>query len=95
MSQETRRRLAARERLADRDTPLSGELELPDFARGQDHLEHTHVGRFSTGQETLPELAQGKDRVGRFDQGQDAAPEPPNNLHVGRFSEGVAARPAA
>jgi hypothetical protein len=95
MSQEARRRNAERE-LRERDgeaAEAAPDLESPRFSRGEETDPDTpakhHVGRFSEGQEAEPEEEHGKDHVGRFDQGQDAAGELVDDLHVGRFSEGL------
>ncbi|MEA2254048.1 MAG: hypothetical protein QOG35_93 [Solirubrobacteraceae bacterium] len=51
--------------------------------------EDERVGRFSEGQEELPEDDPEKHRLGRFSEGQEDLPEDdPEKLEEGRFSEG-------
>jgi hypothetical protein len=87
MSQEIRRRLAARhagERRPD-------ELAFPRFSVGAERAVPLHVGRFSEGHEALPEDAPGKDHVGRFSEGHEALPEhAAGKDHVGRFDDHAA-----
>ena len=45
------------------------------------------IGRFSTGQEQLPE-SEDHVRVGRFSTGQEQLPESEDHVRVGRFSTG-------
>jgi hypothetical protein len=66
----------------------------PDFARGQDepeeHPAEERHGRFSTGEEELPEeLDREKQEHGRFSEGQEELGEEDPEKHVERrFSEG-------
>jgi hypothetical protein len=91
MSQEIRRRLAAR--AAGNRRPA--EIAIPNYGRGAERLgdveSKLHVGRFSEGHEAVPEHAAGKDHIGRFSDGVDTA----GSVHVGRFSDGATAQPAA
>jgi hypothetical protein len=96
MSQDIRRRLAARERL---DTHPRSEDELPDrlrirrFSEGLegavlDRLRTPRLGRFSDGAERLPDSAPSKTRIGRFSRGQDhRRDDDPAMLYVGSFSD--------
>jgi hypothetical protein len=94
MSQDDRRRLAARARLVPR--PRS-EAEVPSplrIRRYSEGLEHApvmlpRIGRFSRGGERLPEDDRGKQRVGRYSDGlEDPARRARAEAHVGRFSQG-------
>jgi hypothetical protein len=98
MSQETRRRLAARRRLqpaphSEADVPAP--LRIRDFSEGLEravlnHLCVPHLGRFSQGAERLPEDAPSKTHIGRYSDGLDPRPDDaPSSLHVGRFSQGA------
>jgi hypothetical protein len=62
------------------------------FGEGQGdraaHPEDEHVGRFSEGQEELPDDDPDKQRLGRFSEGQEELGETPDKLQEGRFSEG-------
>jgi hypothetical protein len=66
----------------------------PDFAKGEDapeeHPEEDRHGRFSTGEEELPEeLDPEKQHHGRFSEGQEDLPEEDPEKHIERrFSEG-------
>lgn len=97
MSQETRRRLAARERLhpaprTEADVPAP--LRIRRFSTGieravLDRLQPPLPGRFSRGAERLPEDHPSKAHVGGYADGVDHRPDDaPSNLHVGRFSQG-------
>jgi hypothetical protein len=92
MSQEIRRRIAARTTGGLRPD----ELAIPRYSEGieqlEDDVERLHVGRFSDGQETLPEGAPGKEHVGRYSEGLEHEPV---DAHVGRFSDGALYQPAA
>jgi hypothetical protein len=92
MSQEIRRRIAAR-----RAGALSAdEAVFPRYSRGAEQLPEDadaklHVGRFSDGHEALPDDAAAKEHVGRFSEGHEELPdEAPEKEHVGRFVEGAA-----
>jgi hypothetical protein len=91
MSQEIRRRLAAR--AAGNRRPA--DIAIPNYGRGAERLGETqsklHVGRFSEGHEAVPEHAAGKDHIGRFSDGLDTE----ESTHVGRYSDGAPAQPAA
>jgi hypothetical protein len=50
--------------------------------------EHRSQGRFSQGQEQLPDTPE-KERVGRFSDGEEQLPDTPAKEHVGEFSEGA------
>jgi hypothetical protein len=66
--------------------------EDPDFAEGQDDPEvypDEERGRFSEGEEALPEADPEKHRQGRFSEGTEQLPESDPEKHVKRrFSEG-------
>jgi hypothetical protein len=65
MSQESRRRIAARDRAQH-----PAEVVIPRFSRGAERVPaDLHVGRFSDGHEALPERTGGKEHVGRFADG--------------------------
>ena len=98
MSQETRRRLAARRRLqpaphSEADVPAP--LRIRDFSEGLEravlnHLRVPHLGRFSQGAERLPEDAPSKTHIGRYSDGLAHDPaDAPSQLHVGRYSQGT------
>jgi hypothetical protein len=95
MSQEDRRRLAAR---AHVEPPPHDEEDLPAplrFRRYSEGLERTglhtpHLGRFSAGAERLPEDDPSKRHIGRFSDGARSPAHPiATDLHVGRFSQGA------
>jgi hypothetical protein len=92
MSQEIRRRIAARTTGGLRPD----ELAIPRYSEGveqlEDDVERLHVGRFSDGHEALPEGAPGKEHIGRFSEGVEHEPIDP---HVGRYSDGALDQPAA
>jgi hypothetical protein len=92
MSQEIRRRIAARTTGGLRPD----ELAIPRYSEGierhDDGVERLHVGRFSDGHEALPEGAPDKEHIGRFSEGLEHEPVDP---HVGRFSDGAPSQPAA
>ena len=73
--------------------PLAGAARLRDDVgasngdRRSGTMEHEHVGRFSEGEEELPDSAE-KERVGRFSDGEEELPDSADKEHVGRFSEG-------
>jgi hypothetical protein len=90
MSQEIRRRIAAR-RSGHHTTQ---ELAFPHYALGAEQLPEDmpgklHVGRFSDGHEALPE-AGFKEHVGRFSDGHEALPDRGPKEHVGLFADGAA-----
>jgi hypothetical protein len=91
MSQEIRRRLAAR--AAGNRRPA--DTAIPNYGRGAERLgerpSKLHVGRYSEGHEAVPEHAAGKDHIGRFSDGLDTD----ESTHVGRYSDGAPAQPAA
>ena len=58
-----------------------------DAGRRAGLADRDHVGRFSEGEEQLPESAE-KEHVGRFSEGEEQLPESAEKEHVGRFSEG-------
>ncbi len=64
--------------LAERRRDAGSRAELAD---------RDHVGRFSEGEEQLPDSPE-KDHVGRFSEGEEQLPDSPEKDHVGRFSEG-------
>jgi hypothetical protein len=87
MSQEIRRRIAARRAGARR----ADEVAFPRFSVGAEHAVPLHVGRFSEGHEALPEDAPGKEHVGRFSEGAEALPDhAAGKDHVGRFADHAA-----
>jgi hypothetical protein len=87
MSQEIRRRIAARAAGVSR----VDELAFPDYGRGLEQLGETadklHVGRFGDGYERSPEDAADKAHVGRFSEGVEAHHD---DLHVGRYCDHAA-----
>ena len=91
MSQEIRRRIAAR-RTGHHTTQ---ELAFPHYALGAEQLPEDmpgklHVGRFSDGHEALPEAGE-KEHIGRFSDGHEALPERAGGkAHVGLFADGAA-----
>jgi hypothetical protein len=98
MSQDLRRRIAARDRLrpqphSDDDVPAP--LRIRRFSEGLEsavleQLRRPWVGRFSRGAERLPEDDPSKAHIGRYSDGLDHRPDDaPESLHVGRFSEGM------
>jgi hypothetical protein len=92
MSQEIRRRIAAR-RTGHHHT--ARELAFPHYALGAEQLPEDlpgklHVGRFSEGHEALPETGH-KEHIGRFSDGVEALPERAGEkAHVGQFADGAA-----
>jgi hypothetical protein len=98
MSQETRRRLDARSRLAPEphsEAEVPAPLRIRRFSEGLEHavldrLRVPHLGRFSQGVERLPEDAPSKTHIGRYSDGLAHDPaDAPSQLHVGRYSEGI------
>jgi hypothetical protein len=92
MSQETRRRLAARERLDPR-SDLPQKLRIGRFSHGLERSggDRLRVGRFSTGGERLPADDPSKAGIGRFDRTQDRRPaEDPDGLRVGGYADSFA-----
>ena len=98
MSQEIRRRLAARSGLqpaphTEADVPAP--LRIRRFSEGLeravlDQLRVPHLGRFSQGAERLAEDAPTKTHIGRYSDGLGHEPaDGPSQLHVGRFSQGT------
>ena len=80
MSQEMRRRLAARERIAavtESDVPEL--LRIRRFSEGLEHggdqLQVIRLGRFSDGIERLPADAGGKRTIGSFSRGRERLPD--------------------
>jgi hypothetical protein len=70
-------------RPADPEQPSEGFAE--GEANPQEYTQDEQVGRFSEGQEDLPE----DPHQGRFSEGQEELPEEDPEKHVeGRFSEG-------
>jgi hypothetical protein len=68
------------------------------FAEGEadpaHHPEDERVGRFSTGEEALPEDTLEKQRQGRFSEGEEVLGEEDPEKHAeGRFSEGLDHQP--
>ena len=88
MSQEIRRRIAARRAGA----AGADETAFPDYARGAEQLPQDapgklHVGRYSEGHEALPEAGD-KEHVGRFSEGTEALPDDAGaKAHVGRYGD--------
>jgi|tagenome__1003787_1003787.scaffolds.fasta_scaffold20239620_1 hypothetical protein len=98
MSQDLRRRIAARERLDPaprREDDVPAPLQIRRFSQGLEravlnHLRTPKLGRFSRGAERLPEDHPSKRRIGRYSDGLDHQPaDAPERLHVGRFSQGI------
>jgi hypothetical protein len=98
MSQDLRRRLAARERLTppprtEADVPAA--LHVRRFSEGLEHavlrrMRDLEPGRFSHGAERLPEDHPSKRHIGSYGDGLDHRPDgAPEHLHVGRFSAGA------
>jgi hypothetical protein len=91
MSQEIRRRIAARRT----GHHTAQELAFPHYALGAEQLPEDlpgklHVGRFSDGHEALPDTGE-KEHVGRFSDGVEALPERAHDkAHVGLFADGAA-----
>ena len=91
MSQEIRRRIAARQT----GHHTAQELAFPHYALGAELLPEggspgkLHVGRFSDGHEALPETGF-KEHVGRFSDGHETLPEAGFKEHVGLFADGGA-----
>lgn len=98
MSQDLRRRLAARKRLQPQphnEDEVPPPLQVRRFSEGLeravlDQLRTPHVGRFSQGSERLPEDAPSKTHIGSYSDGigHDTA-DAASQLHVGRFSQGI------
>ena len=96
MSQEMRRRIAARERIAaatESDVPEL--LRIRRFSegleRGGDRLQVIRLGRFSDGAERLPADAEGKRTIGSFSRGQEQLPEDAAaKWRVGSYGHGYA-----
>jgi hypothetical protein len=98
MTQEIRRRIAARNLLEPRprsEAELPAPLRITRFSQGieravLDRMRSPHVGRFSEGGERLPEDHPSKAHIGRFSDGLDPRPDDaPSSLHLGRFSQGA------
>ena len=98
MSQELRRRLAARDRLDPhplREADVPAPLQVRRFSQGLERavlesVRRQRPGRFSRGAERLPEDDPSKTHIGRYSDGLDHRPDDaPESLHVGRFSEGM------
>ncbi|MGZ4181532.1 MAG: hypothetical protein ACXVUL_12735 [Solirubrobacteraceae bacterium] len=98
MSQEIRRRLAARAELQPAphsEAEVPAPLRIRRFSEGLecaviDKLRVPHLGRFSQGAERLAEDAPGKTHIGRYSDGLGHEPaNAPSQLHVGRFSQGT------
>lgn len=98
MSQDIRRRLAARERLQPQphnEDEVPAPLRIRRFSEGLeraalDQLRAPHVGRFSQGGERLPEDAPSKTHIGSYgDAGGHEPADAASRLHVGRFSQGI------
>ena len=98
MSQDIRRRIAARERLdpapcCEADVPAP--LQIRRFSEGLERavltqLRAPRLGRFSRGVERLPENHPSKTHIGSYSDGLDHIPaDAPSRLHVGRFSQGI------
>ena len=90
MSQEIRRRIAAR-----RDGHHAAqELAFPHYALGAEQLPEDlpgklHVGRYSDGHEARPDAGE-KEHLGRFSDGIEALPERERGkAHVGLFADGA------
>ena len=97
MSQDLRRRIAARERLDPaprREDDVPAPLQIRRFSQGMeravlDRMRSANPGRFSRGVERLPENDPSKRRIGRFSDGLDHQPaDARERFHVGRFSQG-------
>jgi hypothetical protein len=95
MSQEDRRRLAARARfhpLPWSEEGLPAPLRFRRYSEGLERggLHTISIGRFSRGAERLPEDDPSKAHIGRFSDGVETAVHGPQiELHVGRFSQGA------
>jgi hypothetical protein len=97
MSQDIRRRIAARRHLSpapNQEDDLPAPLRIRRFSEGLEHPElerdRLHMGRFSEGVERLPDDAPSKAHIGSYADGLRHGPEDaPDHLHVGRFSQGV------
>jgi hypothetical protein len=94
MSQEMRRRLAARERIAavvESDVPEL--LRIRRFSEGLEHggdqLQVIRLGRFSDGVERLPADAGSKRIIGSFSRGQERLPDDAaGKSRVGSYGDG-------
>lgn len=78
--------------------PAKPEQPHEGFAEGQEdeekYPEDLTVGRFSEGEQDLPEDTEEKLRHGRFSEGEEELPEDtPEKEAEGRFSEGQADLP--
>jgi hypothetical protein len=96
MSQEMRRRLAARERIAAvTESDLPELLRIRRFSEGLergDHLQVIRLGRFSDGAERLPADAETKRTIGTFSRGQERLPdEAAGKSRVGSYGHGYVA----
>lgn len=98
MSQDIRRRIAARNRLRPQphdEAEVPAPLRIRRFSEGMeravlDRLRSPRVGRFSQGGEQLAEDHASKAHIGRYSDGLDPRPDDaPSSLHVGRFSQGA------
>lgn len=96
MSQEMRRRLAARGRIAavtESDVPEL--LRIRRFSEGLEHggdqLQVIRLGRFSDGVERLPADAESKRTIGSFSRGQERLPDDAaGKSRVGSYGHGYA-----
>jgi hypothetical protein len=78
--------------------PAQPEQTEENFGEGQEDAaafpEDERVGRFSEGEELLPEDTPEKLHKGRFSEGEELLPEEtPEKHEEGRFSEGQAEEP--
>ena len=102
MSQETRRRLAARAALVpepERELDVPAELRIGRYSEGIEQRRSgcvaIRLGRFSDGGERLPPEAGGKRLVGSFGRGHEQLPsDPGREVLVGSFARGYGSRPA-
>jgi hypothetical protein len=101
MSQETRRRLAARAALTpqpQRESDLPAELRIGRFSEGIEQprtgCRIVRLGRFSDGAERLPPEAGDKRLVGSFSRGHEQRPrDPDRETLVGSFARGYRSDP--
>ena len=99
MSQETRRRLRAREQLLRAgvdDAHLPAHLRISRYSDGSERLprdaRQLHVGRFSQGVERLPEDAPSKRHIGRFSDGAECLPDDASGKsRIGSYGDGARA----
>ena len=96
MSQEMRRCLAARERIAAvTESDIPELLRIRRFSEGLEHssdqLRVIRLGRFSDGAERLPADAGGKRAIGRFSRGHELLPDDAGGKsRVGSYGDGYA-----